>query len=146
MTKTRLFPQARRGASEVVGALTLTFIVLIFMSLIAVHFAQSSRSELGGYVAAIRQEKAQLLESLVLIDSRLTNDRAVLWLLNNGKVDVEIVEVDVEGCRLHLNPPILIRTGQVGSIEVELNSTSNQRHVFLIHTLNGGIFRFEVTP
>ncbi len=135
----------RSGVSEVVGALLLTFITLTFMSIIALQLVNTSRSGVEGYVNAVRADRARLLESLILINVDF-QDGVTLWLFNPGNQLVKVVEVDVEGSRLKLTPPIEVRPGSVASIHLDLDWLSGSNYVFLVRTLSGEVYRFEASP
>ncbi|RLF11702.1 MAG: hypothetical protein DRJ69_01620 [Thermoprotei archaeon] len=135
----------RRGVSEVVGALLLTFITLTFMSVIALQLISTSKSGAEGYVNAIRADRARLLESLTLISADF-QEGVTLWLFNPSSQPVRIVEVDVEGSRFKLAPPVEVQPSSVTSIHLELDWLNGSSYVFLVRTLSGGLYKFEASP
>jgi len=135
----------RRGVSEVVGALTLTFITLTFMSIVALQFTASSRELTAGYMEAIRRDRGSLAESLTLVSVDLS-ENATLWLYNAGRQPVEVVEVDVNGERLQLLPPFVVEPGKLSVLRLNLSSLNLQGSPLLIRTSMGSVFRLEASP
>lgn len=135
----------RRGVSEVVGALTLTFITLTFMSIVALQFTASSRELTAGYMEAIRRDRGSLAESLTLVSVDLS-ENATLWLYNAGRQPVEVVEVDVNGERLQLLPPFVVEPGKLSPLRLNLSSLNLQGSPLLIRTSMGSVFRLEASP
>jgi len=135
----------RRGVSEVVGALMLTFVTLAFMSIIALNFTASSRELTAGYVDAMRRDRGSLAESLTLVSVDL-GDGATLWLYNAGRQRVEVVEVDVNGERLQLLPPLVLEPGRLSPLRLNASSPILQGSTLLIRTSMGSVFRFEASP
>lgn len=135
----------RRGVSEVVGALTLTFITLTFMSIVALQFTASSRELTAGYMEAIRRDRGSLAESLTLVSVDLS-ENATLWLYNAGRQPVEVVEVDVNGERLQLLPPFVVEPGKLSLLRLNLSSLNLQGSPLLIRTSMGSVFRLEASP
>lgn len=135
----------RRGVSEVVGALTLTFITLTFMSIVALQFTASSRELTAGYVEAMRRDRGSLAESLTLVSVDL-GENATLWLYNAGRQPVEVVEVDVNGERLQLLPPFVVGPGKLSPLRLNLSSLNLQGSPLLIRTSMGSVFRLEASP
>jgi hypothetical protein len=135
----------RRGVSEVVGALTLTFITLTFMSIVALQFTASSRELTAGYMEAIRRDRGSLAESLTLVSVDLS-ENATLWLYNAGRQPVEVVEVDINGERLQLLPPFVVEPGKLSLLRLNLSSLNLQGSPLLIRTSMGSVFRLEASP
>lgn len=136
----------RRGVSEIVSTLALSFIVLVFMSVVAAAFTQSSRNELESYVAAMRRDRARLLERITLIGVDVSTG-ATVWLFNTGRYSVEIKEIYVNGTKIPFNSTIAIPSGQALPLKLNVPLHPGRRHELIVCTSNGGIFKFEVeTP
>ncbi|MCX8204358.1 MAG: hypothetical protein N3H31_01710 [Candidatus Nezhaarchaeota archaeon] len=134
----------RRGASEVISALTLSFIVLVLMSVIAAAFTQSSKNELESYIAIMRRDRARLLEHVALISINFSGG-VTLWLFNAGQYGVEVEEVYVDGAKMVLNPAVTIPPGKALPIKLNIPLNPKLKHELIVRTSSGGVFRFE-TP
>ncbi|RLF12325.1 MAG: hypothetical protein DRJ98_01010 [Thermoprotei archaeon] len=133
----------RKGVSEVVGALTLTLITIVFMSLVASNYLGRSRSTTSVFISQLEAEQRSLMEKFCVIDACF-NDGVTLWVFNNGKVRCELVEVLVGGYRFQLNPHLVIEPYEVQPLHLEFPWTEGSCYVFVLRSSSGGVFRYEV--